>query len=142
PPLEGKTPSFGDRQPGGEQTFSRSSASLLGEREQRGHDMIRTATRALGSILGVLLIAAPGFTQTAHATLRGVALDQQGGVLPGVTITVRQADTNTVQITVSGAEGQFFLPNLRPGRYEVTSELSGFAPTKQQLDLRVGQDVT
>ena len=59
--------------------------------------MIRTTIRALGVILGMLLIAAPGFTQTALATLRGVALDQQGGVLPGVTITVRQADTNTVQ---------------------------------------------
>jgi uncharacterized membrane protein HdeD (DUF308 family) len=104
--------------------------------------MIRTGTLTLGLILGVLVIAAPGFSQTALATLRGVALDQQGGVLPGVTITVRQADTNSVQTTVSGAAGQFFLPNLRPGRYEVTSELSGFAPTKQQLELRVGQDVT
>jgi outer membrane receptor protein involved in Fe transport len=104
--------------------------------------MIRTGTLTLGLILGVLVIAAPGFSQTALATLRGVALDQQGGVLPGVTITVRHADTNSVQTTVSGAAGQFFLPNLRPGRYEVTSELSGFAPTKQQLELRVGQDVT
>src|SRR5207249_5663043 len=32
--------------------------------------------------------------------------------------------------------------NLRPGKYELTSELSGFAPRTEQLELRVGQDVT
>jgi outer membrane receptor protein involved in Fe transport len=108
----------------------------------RGAKMIRTAKVAVGLFLGVLSVAAPGRTQTALGTLRGVALDQQGGVLPGVTITVRQVETNTAQTTVSGGEGQYFLPNLRPGRYEVSAELSGFAPAKQQLELRVGQDLT
>ena len=119
--------------------MDRPAAGSVGK---KGKTMIRTATLALGVIFGVLSTAAPGLTQTALGTLRGVALDQQGGVLPGVTITIRQVDTNTVQTAVSGAEGQYFLPNLRPGRYEVTAELSGFAPTRQQLELRVGQDLT
>ncbi len=87
-------------------------------------------------------MAAPGSAQTALGTLRGTVLDEQGGALPGVSVTVRQVDTNTVQTTVTGGSGQYFLPNLRPGKYEVASELSGFAPQKQQLDLRVGQDLT
>src|SRR5437762_10987998 len=91
------------------------------------------------SILGP---AAGASAQTALGTLRGAVLDQQGGALPGVTVTVRQIETNTVQSTVTGGEGQYFLPNLRPGRYEVTAELSSFAPTKQELVLRVGQDLS
>ena len=91
------------------------------------------------SILGP---AAGASAQTALGTLRGVVLDQQGGALPGVTVTVRQVETGTVQAAQTGSEGQFFLPNLRPGKYELTSELSGFAPRTEQLELRVGQDVT
>ena len=63
-------------------------------------------------------------------------------MLPGVTITLRQVDTNTVQTAVSGPAGRYLVPNLRAGAYEVTTELSGFAPLKQQLDVRVGQDLT
>ena len=91
-------------------------------------------------ILGVLALSAPAMAQTALGTLRGAVLDQQGGALPGVTVTVRQIETNTVQSTVTGGEGQYFLPNLRPGTYELTAELSSFAPTKQDLVLRVGQE--
>src|SRR5256712_5481423 len=95
---------------------------------------------ALG-VMAALSAAAPALAQTALGTLRGVVLDEQGAVLPGVTITLRRVDTNTVQTAQSGGEGQYFLPNLRPGKYEVTPELSGFATIKQQLDVRVGQDL-
>src|SRR5437762_14261422 len=91
------------------------------------------------SILGP---AAGASAQTALGTLRGVVLDQQGGALPGVTVTVRQVDTNTMATATTGGEGQYFLPNLRPGPYEVTAELASFVPNKQALDLRVGQDLT
>jgi hypothetical protein len=106
--------------------------------------MIRKPTIAGGLMFGVFMaiVTTSSSAQTALATLRGTALDEQGGALPGATVTVRQVDTNTVQTTVTGSQGQYFLPNLRPGRYEVTSELQGFASTRQQLELRVGQDVT
>jgi outer membrane receptor protein involved in Fe transport len=93
-------------------------------------------------MVGLLVLTAPALAQTALGTLRGVVLDEQGGALPGVAVTVRQVETNTAQTTISGAEGQYFLPNLRPGKYEVASDLSGFAPNRQELELRVGQDLT
>ena len=39
-------------------------------------------------------------------------------------------------------DGKYFVPNLRPGAYELLSELSGFTPQRQALELRVGQDLT
>ena len=96
---------------------------------------------ALGLALSVLGAAA-GAAQTALGSLRGSVVDQQGGTLPGVTVTARHVETNTVQTSVAGAEGRYLLANLRPGSYEMTTELSGFGPLKEKLELRVGQDLT
>jgi outer membrane receptor protein involved in Fe transport len=90
----------------------------------------------------MLLTPASGDAQTALATLRGTVLDEQGATLPGVTVTARQIDTNTVHTTVTGSEGQYFLTNLRAGAYEISCDLTNFTSHKQPLDLRVGQDLT
>jgi len=104
--------------------------------------MIERLSRTAGVIVSALLLATPVLAQTALGTLRGVVVDEQGAALPGVTMTARHTETNTVQTAVTGAEGQYLLPNLRPGKYQISGELSGFGPTKQELDLRVGQDLT
>jgi len=80
--------------------------------------------------------------QTALGTLRGMVLDEQSAALPGVAVTIRHVETNTVQTVVTSGTGQYFTTNLKPGIYEVTAELSGFKATKQELQLRVGQDLT
>jgi outer membrane receptor protein involved in Fe transport len=108
----------------------------------KGDRMIERLSRAAGVILVALLAAAPVAAQSALGTLRGKIADEQGGALPGVTVTVRHTETNTIQSMVTNPEGQYVLPNLRPGKYEITTELSGFTPNKQELELRVGQDLT
>ena len=81
--------------------------------------------------------------QTTTATLRGQATDQQGARLPGVTITARQVDTNTSRSVISSDAGQYFLPNLAPGRYEVSAELQGFRLERRTaLMLQIGQELT
>ena len=80
--------------------------------------------------------------QTSMGTLRGTVIDEQGGVLPGATITARHVATNTVLTTVSSEAGLYYLSNLPAGAYEVTVELSGFASNRRSLDLRVGQELT
>ena len=104
--------------------------------------MFRKTGFTSGLVAGLLLFAAVVDAQTALGTLRGTVLDEQGGALPGVTVTIRHVETNTVQTTVSSGDGKYFVPNLRPGAYELLSELSGFAPRRQTLELRVGQDLT
>ena len=96
-------------------------------------------TMALGLILAVIT-AASGFAQTSFASLRGKVSDEQGGVLPGATVTVRQIETNATKVGVTGEVGQYYLPSLPAGTYEVTVELSGFATGKRTaVVLRVGQ---
>jgi outer membrane receptor protein involved in Fe transport len=104
-------------------------------------DTYRRFLRAAALALGLSVIAATaGFAQTSLATLRGRVADEQGGVLPGATVTARQIETNATKASVTEALGQYFLPNLPAGSYEVTVELAGFS-TGKRLDvvLRVGQ---
>ena len=58
------------------------------------------------------MLGASPFAQTSLATLRGKVTDQQGGVLPGVTVTARQTDTNTTRSGATNEAGQFYLPSL------------------------------
>jgi hypothetical protein len=104
--------------------------------------MLHTARVSLAVLILLSCLPSLAAAQTALATLRGVVLDEQGGALPGVTVTLRQTDTNTTVSAVTGAEGHYFVPNLRPGRYEILAELTGFAARKETVELRVGQDLT
>jgi hypothetical protein len=104
--------------------------------------MSRHARLTVGLIFPLFIALGAAEAQTALGTLRGAVVDEQSGALPGVSVTIRHLDTNTVQTIVSGSEGKFFVPNLRPGAYELSCELSGFSPQRQTLDLRVGQDLT
>jgi len=53
-------------------------------------------------------------------------LDPQQAAVPGVKIVATHADTGAKYETVSSAEGQYTLPFLTPGSYNITVESSGF----------------
>jgi hypothetical protein len=74
----------------------------------------------------VLLVAGAAYAQQGTADIRGVVTDQQGAVLPGVTVTARNQDTGMFRETVSNADGTFFMSGIVPGRYEITADLAGF----------------
>ena len=96
-----------------------------------------------GLLLAVLVLSGNAAAQTSTATLRGSVKDEQGAVLPGVSVTARQIETNASRSTVTGSVGQYFLPNLPSGRYEITCELSGFSTAKRtDVVLIVGQEAT
>jgi hypothetical protein len=59
-------------------------------------------------------------------TLTGTITDSSGAVLPGVTVTARNVQTSLTQSTVSGGEGDWRIPALPVGPYELTFELDGF----------------
>ena len=76
-------------------------------------------------VLAVLVCAATAWAQ-ATASITGTVRDQSGAVLPGVTVTATQTDTGLVRTVVSNGEGQFNLPNLPLGPYQVEATLDGF----------------
>ena len=91
-------------------------------------------------LLAALLVAAPAYAQIEGGTLNGTVKDEQGGVLPGVTITVQGADRT--QTFVTDENGQFRFLNVPPGSYTVTAALPGFTTIVQdQVAVAVGRNV-
>ena len=100
--------------------------------------------RTLTFVVALCLAAAHAlFAQTAMATLRGKIVDEQGAVLPGVVVTVRAIDTNSTRSVTTTDIGEYFLPNLPAGTYDLQATLAGFGPARRdRLVLSVGQDAT
>src|SRR6267142_2204413 len=75
-------------------------------------------------VASVVLSATMTFAQTFSGSISGVVKDQQGGVLPGVSVTVT-GKTGTRNATTD-AGGNYRFPAVEPGTYVVSAELSGF----------------
>src|SRR5262245_41239759 len=93
----------------------------------------------------VALIALPtclvfAQTSTATATILGVVKDTSGALVPGVSITVKHTETGQTRTAISSERGDYNVPLLPVGAYEITTAMPGF---KQQvrsgINLVVGQ---
>jgi hypothetical protein len=86
--------------------------------------------RILLCLLALLLVvsAAPALAQSqaANGAIEGTVRDNSGGVLPGVTVSVVNADTGTLRIVVTNESGLYRAVLLPLGTYRVTAELAGF----------------
>jgi len=102
--------------------------------------MPRKVSIAVGlALLLALSAAGPGFAQGAlTGSLQGFVRDDQGGALPGVTVTATSsALVMGKATTVTDGRGGYRFPSLPPGSYVVEAALSGFA-TVQKPAVRVG----
>jgi len=72
------------------------------------------------------VIAAILSAQEFRGTLMGRVTDPAGLGVPNANITVIKTDSNTVSKTVSGPDGNYTMPFLVPGIYQVTAEVAGF----------------
>jgi len=96
--------------------------------------------RYLAIALGVLLLAAPGaFAQIRTGNIYGTVADAQGGVLPGVTVTLSgELGTRTA---VSSSQGEFRFLALDSGRYTLSVTLAGFATATREVVVTAGENV-
>ena len=86
-----------------------------------------SVSKLSASLLGIFVGAAAIWGQSTTGTIQGLVMDQQQARVPGVTVTVRNLETNVIRSTVSNDEGRYRVPNLPVGTYEVTAELAGFS---------------
>ena len=83
-------------------------------------------------------IAASATAQT-QGSLRGYITDEQGGALPGVTVTATGPALIQPSTAVTEADGAYRLVNLPPGTYTVSATLTGFAGYRRtDILLRAG----
>ncbi len=92
----------------------------------------------------VLVCAAPAAAQFDRGQISGTVKDAQGAVVPGATVTVTNTQTQITQTTVTDSSGFYTVPNLAPGRYDVSAELEGFKKAVRsgvQLDAASAQTI-
>ncbi len=85
----------------------------------------------------LLIIAAPAGAQIDRAQVAGFVKDQQGGVIPGATVTVVNVATKVERTFTTDAQGYYIAVSLLPGVYDVSVELQGFkrySQTGMKLD--------
>ncbi len=100
--------------------------------------MLRTFTAFILS----LAIGSAAFAQSTaiNGTIEGTVKDEQGALLPGVTITVTNIDTGDQRVAVTNESGLYRAPLLSLGTYRVAAELQGFKKFEQTgVSLRAGQ---
>ena len=81
-------------------------------------------------MLLALAISPRAFSQSTFGSIVGTVQDPSGGGVPGASIRVTDLDENTSRSAVSGSNGLYQLVNLKPGRYSVHVDKSGFASTQ------------
>ncbi len=94
-------------------------------------------TLAIALLLLLSFAAAEAFGQ--EGSVRGFIRDEQGGVMPGVTVTGTSPTVPVPYTVVTGADGNYRLLNLPPGEYTISAELAGFAPFRREnIRVRAG----
>jgi hypothetical protein len=83
---------------------------------------------AMSSRVAVLILWISGMmcAQEFRGTISGSVTDSGGGAIATATITATETRTGTKSKTVSDSAGQYTIPFLAPGTYEITVEERGF----------------
>jgi hypothetical protein len=94
------------------------------------------------------LVVLTGLTGVAYAqveqgAISGRVLDEGGGVVPGANVTVTETGTGVARETLTNGAGQYTVPYLSVGTYDVTAALAGFSTARvTAVMIRVGATAT
>ena len=91
--------------------------------------------------LSLFLIAAlSAFGQTDRGTITGSITDPAGAVIPNASVTASNKSTGVTFHTVTTTTGNYTLPALPSGVYDLTIEAAGFNRYIQEgIDVQVAQ---
>ena len=64
----------------------------------------------------------------SSAQISGTVVDPQGAVVPGAKVTATNQATGTGRSVTTTSTGNYVIPNLTPGTYDVAVDAKGFAP--------------
>lgn len=94
--------------------------------------------------LFLLVLCASGASAqtTPTGTITGQVSDAQGGVLPGVTVTVSSPALQGARTAVTSSNGDYIIPFLPAGDYVVTFELAGFQKGTEKVRVPLAETIT
>jgi Carboxypeptidase regulatory-like domain/TonB-dependent Receptor Plug Domain len=82
-------------------------------------------------------------SQITTGVIQGIIEDDQGAVIPGANVEVKNLETNLTKTLTSDSDGRFVFLQLQPGRYSLTVSKTGYATLiHERISLTVGQAVS
>jgi hypothetical protein len=90
-------------------------------------------------ILEIFLLLALPLSAQFRAGVQGVILDSTGAVIPGVTVTLSNNETQRTQKTQSSGDGFYAFSGLPPGTYTLSAEKTGLSKLSLS-DVRIGAE--
>ncbi|MDQ2855433.1 MAG: TonB-dependent receptor [Acidobacteriota bacterium] len=100
---------------------------------------LRLSVLAVLAFLTLLLLPVLVFGQAESGQIAGTITDQNGGLVPGASIVVKNDKTGEERTATSTTEGTFNLSSLKPSTYTVTVTTAGLATTATNVQVLVGQ---
>lgn len=88
----------------------------------------------------VLFVAVAAVAQNTNSgDIRGTVTDPSGAVLPGVTVTITNVDTDSSKVLTTNNDGLYDTASILPGNYRVTFTKTGFQKlVRGPINLQVG----
>ncbi len=84
--------------------------------------------RSVSSALLLLCLSVAVMAQTFRGGIEGTVTDSSGAVVAGAQVTVTNTETGFTRTTQTDATGNYFVPELPIGSYDVTVKAKGFRP--------------
>jgi hypothetical protein len=101
-------------------------------------------TLAVRALVVALMMSIPVsvFAQIATGTIAGRVVDEQGGAIPGATVTLVSATRGTTIDNITNASGDFVIPNIPRDTYLVRVTMDGFKTVERpNVEVSPGQRV-
>lgn len=91
------------------------------------------------SIVVSVFFVAQISAQATTASVTGRVVDGQGNVVPGAKVTAKNRATGSERTAITSSDGDYLIPELAPGRYDITVEAQSFSRALvEDLELNVG----
>ena len=93
-------------------------------------------------VFGLAFSAHPAWGQ-ATAAINGTVLDSAGAVVPGAKVVLHNRDTGLDRPAVTNQDGQYVMPDVQPGNYDLRITKAGFVQAVEtHIILAVNQTAT
>jgi hypothetical protein len=99
---------------------------------------MRLRTLVLSAVCA-LLVALPALSQIPTGTVSGRVTAEDGSALPGVLVTVTSPALQGTRTVTTSENGEYNVPLLPPGDYQVAYDLEGFLSPQQNVKISAGQ---